>query len=314
MAESYDNRISLHKLEVFCLVVELGGVSRAAEHLFVAQPVVSAHIHSLQERLGVKLLYREGHAMKLTDQGQRVYRWASETLSRTRELVRELDGIAEGLRGSVAIAASMTVGSYLLPPLLSRFRSERPGARITLSISDPEGAAEAVERGDSDFAVLVGEAPAHQGKLVAEEIGSVEIVLVAAPDFMPDLTGIAVAELADLPLISSPAGQIRRSLIDDQLAARGVCPREVVIELGHPEAMKRATLEGLGLCLLFRASVGAELDRGELRTIGIDEAAMTVPLLTLVRDGKHLSPVQSEVLEAVREGAAKRWDPHPEEV
>ena len=36
MAEGYDNRISLQKLEVFCLVVELGGVSRAAEHLFVA--------------------------------------------------------------------------------------------------------------------------------------------------------------------------------------------------------------------------------------------------------------------------------------
>ncbi|HKZ14311.1 MAG TPA: LysR family transcriptional regulator [Solirubrobacterales bacterium] len=314
MAESYDNRISLHKLEVFCLVVELGGVSRAAEHLIVAQPVVSAHIHTLQERLGVKLLYREGHAMKLTDEGQRVYRWASETLSRTRELVRELDGIAEGQRGSVAIAASMTVGSYLLPPLLSRLRRERPGARITLSISDPEGAVEAVERGDSDFAVLVGKAPANQGKIAAEEIGSVEIVLVAAPDFMPELSEISVADLGGLPLISSPAGHIRRSLIDDQLAARGVSPRDIVIELGHPEAMKRATLEGLGLCLLFRASVGAELERGELRTIAIDDAAMTVPLLTMVREGKRLSPVQSEVLEAVREGAAERWDREHEAV
>jgi len=37
----YDNRITLQKLEVFCSVVELGGVSRAAEHLWVAQSVVS---------------------------------------------------------------------------------------------------------------------------------------------------------------------------------------------------------------------------------------------------------------------------------
>jgi len=50
-----DQRITLHKLEVFELVVELGGVSRAVDRLFVAQPVVTAHIRSLEQRLGTDL-------------------------------------------------------------------------------------------------------------------------------------------------------------------------------------------------------------------------------------------------------------------
>ena len=70
----YDNRITLQKLEVFCSVVELGGVSRAAEHLWVAQSVVSGHLRSLQDRLRVQLLYRDGQQMKLTKAGEQVYR------------------------------------------------------------------------------------------------------------------------------------------------------------------------------------------------------------------------------------------------
>lgn len=50
-----DNRITLQKLEVLCSVVELGGVTRAADHLWVAQSVVSGHLRSPQERLGAGL-------------------------------------------------------------------------------------------------------------------------------------------------------------------------------------------------------------------------------------------------------------------
>lgn len=299
MHARYDNRISLQKLEVFCLVVELGGMSKAAEHLIVAQPVVTGHVQSLQQRLGVKLLYRDGHRMKLTDGGERVYEWARETLSRTRELMRELDGLAEGQRGTVAVAASMTIGSYLLPPLLTEFRTRRPAAAITLYVSDPEHATGAVESGDCDFAVVVADAPPDNPGLRAEVIGHEEIVLVAAPDYRPAVESLPVAALADAPLISSPSGHVRRSVIDAQLAANGVHLRRVVIELGHPEAMKHATRDGLGMCLLFRESVARDLADGLLREIAIEDAELTVPVMTVVRAGKRLSPIQRELLEAV---------------
>jgi DNA-binding transcriptional LysR family regulator len=310
MPAQYDKRISLQKLEVFCLVVELGGVSRAAEHLVVAQPVVTAHIQSLQTRLGVKLLYREGHRMKLTDAGERVYQWAHETLSRTRELMRELDGLAEGQRGSVAVAASMTIGSYLLPPILAEFRRRRPASAITLAVSDPEHALQAVELGDCDFAVVVADAPPINPVLQSEVIGHDDIVLVAAPDYEPGVESLTAAALADTPLVSSPAGHVRRDVIDAQLADSGVRPRNVVIELGHPEAMKRATYDGLGMCLLFRTSVMQELEDGRLREVAISDAHLSVPLMTVLRSGKRLSPIQQELLDAVRQGVRRR-EPQP---
>lgn len=299
MQSGYDNRITLQKLEVFCLVVELGSVSRAAEHLFVAQPVVTAHVQSLQKRLHVKLLEREGHRMRLTDGGERVYKWARDTLSRTRELVRELDGLAEGQRGTVAVAASMTVGSYLLPPLFTEFRRRRPLAAITLSVSDPEQALDSVELGHVDFAVLVVPSAPANPALQAEVVGHEDIVLVAAPHYEAGRASVPVAALAQIPLVSSPGGQVRRSLIDDQLIALGVRLENVVIELGHPEAMKRATRDGLGMCLLFRTSVDAELKSGVLREVVISDARLSVPLMTVLRVGKRLSPIQRELLDAV---------------
>jgi ABC-type amino acid transport substrate-binding protein len=48
------SQISIHKLEVFCHVAELSSFSRTAERMGFAQPVVSAHIKALADKLGVK--------------------------------------------------------------------------------------------------------------------------------------------------------------------------------------------------------------------------------------------------------------------
>ncbi|MFE6848904.1 LysR family transcriptional regulator [Streptomyces sp. NPDC057686] len=55
---TFDKHMTFQKLEVFCAVVDLGGVSRAARHLHVAQPVVTAHLKSLERRLGGTSLLR----------------------------------------------------------------------------------------------------------------------------------------------------------------------------------------------------------------------------------------------------------------
>ena len=157
-----DTRVTLHKLEVFSLVVELGGVSRAAEHLYVSQPVVSAHVRSLEERVGARLFYREGHHLVLTEAGRAVHGWATSVLTHTRELSRQLDGLSDGTQGSVVVGASMSVGSYLLPPVVTRFRRDRPLVNLQLNITDSDHAMQETEAGESDFAVVfLEEAPAE---------------------------------------------------------------------------------------------------------------------------------------------------------
>jgi DNA-binding transcriptional LysR family regulator len=298
---TFDLRFTLHKLKVFCTVVEAGGIGRAAEVLYVAQPVVTAHVRSLEERLGTRLFERAGRQTRLTPAGEAVYHWARETLTRARELEREIGGLTDGTAGAAAIAASMSIGSYLLPSILSDFRRDRPGATVSLSVSDPEHALEATATGEADFAVVVADQLPEPGRFEADTLGREELVLVIAPDYPLSGDRLSPDEARDLPYIASPRDHVRRELVDDQLRRAGLDQLNVIMELGHPEAMKRAARDGLGGTLLFRSAIRDELAAGTLREVQITGTHLSVPIRLVRRRRKRLSTLQEHLLAFVRE-------------
>jgi DNA-binding transcriptional LysR family regulator len=302
-----DTRISLHKLEVFCTVVEVGSVSRAAERLYVAQPVVSAHMRSLEERVGAKLLQRRDNRMILTEAGTAAYAWAQDVLTRSREMQREVEGLTDGSRGVAVIASSMTAGSYLLPDVLARFRAGRPGVQITMTTSDPEHASEAVDAGECDFAVLIAdEDQIDRRNLVLERLAEEPLVLVGGVGHGPASDELSVKELASLPFVSSPGRLSRQRIVTRQLNEMGLPSTQVAIELGHAEAMKRAVRVGLGVAFLFRSSVQEELERGDLREIAVTDAHLTAPVILVRRNDKRFTSMQQQLVDAVRAGLSNR--------
>jgi DNA-binding transcriptional LysR family regulator len=294
-----DNRISLQKLEVFCLIVELGSVSRAAEKLFVTQPVVSAHLRSLQERVGAPLIRREGRGIELTEAGRAVHRWAQEMLRRSDDLAQELDDLTGGTVGAVHLGSSMTVGNYLLPPVLIDFRNRYPRARLTLSISAPELALDAVESGRSDFCVVASSGALESDLLAAELIGVQRFVLVTSPADQSVGDAISVEQLRDLSWVCPPGGQAIRRSQDSALASLGITQRDVAIELGSAEAMKQAIHAHLGVALLLEASVRDDLVSGVLREVRIDGPPIVDTLYIVKHVSKQLSPLQQKLYDAI---------------
>jgi DNA-binding transcriptional LysR family regulator len=303
----FDNRISLQKLEVFCLVVELGGIGRAAEHLNVSQPVITAHMRTLQERVHAKLLYRDGQQMRLTEMGEAVYGWAKDVLTRSREVSRQIQGMADGAVGTVVVASSMSVGSYMLPGILSDFTRERPRASITLNVSDAEDAIAATEVGDADFAVTTSAADLDASTLVTEHLCDHELLLVASPNDSHVGDVVSVDDLARLRYVCSPRGRPRRRLVEEALDGIGVHERQIAIQLGHPEALKIATARGVGVCLMLGASVQQELAAGILRQVAIEDGHLSVPVQLVRRSDKRLSALQDLLLAIVRETLPQRF-------
>lgn len=295
-----ESGLGFQKIEVFCLVASLGSVTRAAEHLGIAQPLVTRHLRGLEHQLGVKLVEKVGRNIELTEAGSRVQVWCEEMLSRARELRRELSELHDGTMGNAVIAASMTVGSYLLPSLLSAFLGERPRAFVTTRISDPRSAIESVVAGSSDFAMLLLDARRLVDDVIVEGLWKEKLILVSANDSRHIGEGCSLEALATLPFVSTERQLVRREIEEEQLRQFGIVRQNIVIEFGHAEAMKRAVRADLGVALLLESSVREDIDAGSLREVKIDAAEFWAPIFLVHRERKVFSPLQASLLDFIR--------------
>lgn len=297
---SIDSRISLHKLDVFALVVELGGVTNAADRLMVAPSVVTAHLRSLEERLGVKLFYREGRGLALTEGGRSVHAWVTDLQRRTRELARDIEGLSGGQHGTVVVGASMSLGTYVLPSVLLAFRRERPLVSIRLDMPEATHALEDTDSGHNDFSVVVLTEPITSRALTSEHIGDEDLVVLAPAQGLIDGDTVTVDELGRLPFVEAPANLGRRRFVDRSLEGWGIRDRHVAFEFGHPEAIKQAVVAGAGVAVLFRSAVQRELRDGSAREIAVDDLRLSGPVHVVWRKDKLLSPVHHDLIARVR--------------
>ena len=292
--------ISLQNLEILCAVAELQSVSRAAKSMGIAQPAVTAHLRALEERLGAKLVARVGRNIGLTEAGQRAFRWASELLTRTREIERELGGLSDGTQGSASIAASMTIGSYVLPDLISSFRAERLSTSIATFVTNQRAAIDAVRNGACDIALVVMDLREDSADLSVELLWDERLLLVSAPKskFVGDLA--TPEQLADVPFTTAPEGIVWRQVEDEILRAHGIHRRNVRIDFGHPEALKRLVRSDVCLGFTLETSVREEIDRGDLRIVEIPGIDLRIPIHLVHRANKIFSPLQSQLVEHIR--------------
>ena len=290
------SQISIHKLEVFCLVAELNSVSRAAERLGIAQPVVSSHVKMLSEKLGAPLTARVGRKVALTEEGERVYRWAHELVSRTRELEREMAQSQRGVVGKASVGASMTIGSYVLPALITDFHSYTPRGEVSVKVTSPMLAVDAVQAGDCDFAFTILDPRHETASLDIQRIANERLILVASKRSPILGDELPLAALAEIPFVTAQFGTPRREIEEHSLRQFGVRRARIEMEFGHAESIKQAVRAGAGAAFLFRSSIHDELASGALRVIRTPGMELQVPVYQVRRKAKKLSRFQVSLM------------------
>ena len=296
-----DTRISLRRLEIFCLIVELGGVTRAAEHLIVAQPAVSNQLRNLESWLGIELFVREGSRMVLTEAGHRAYTWARETLAKAVEIQRDVAGLRVGSAGSASIASSMAVGTYLLSPLVADLRTRLDRADLTVHILPPQDAVRAVETGAADFAMMSSHRGSITAGMIEEHLYDVPFVLCASRTGPPAASRIKPDQLRELPHVAAPTDGNYQRLIEMQMRQLDIEHGPIVIRLGHAEAMKRAVAAHDWVVWLPNYTVSEEIEAGALRAIEVEGKQLTERISLIYRRDKRLSPLHLAIIDAIRE-------------
>lgn len=237
--------MELHRLTYFAAVVRHGGFTRAAVHLRIAQPAISAQVRRLEAELGVTLLRRTTRRVELTHAGELVLARAHRVLDEVAALHDEAARLAGVLTGEVRLGAIEAVGPVRLPAALAAFHRSYPGVSLVLRSGRRTELLADLDADRIDLALAPTPVPeAYAAHVLHDE----ELVLVTAPG-----RRVRLDDLADEPFACLPAGSGLRALLDDACGRAGFVPR-VQFEASNLGRVRELAAHGLGVALMARSA------------------------------------------------------------
>jgi DNA-binding transcriptional LysR family regulator len=282
-------RPSIHQLEVFCRVVQLGSMARAAEELLVAPSSVSMQIQELEKRYRTRLLVRGPRRTVPTAAGSALYDQVLALLHGLDAVERQLSQLGAVECGTLRFASSRTIGAGVVRPVLQSFERAHPRVDVSYSImcSSQQAKTEVLDE-RAEFA-LVGRVgtgwPLDVRPLFKEPL----VVAVASDHPLARETQPTLASLSRHVLLLREAPVLGRERVLQLLAEAGISPE--ILELGSTEAIKAEAVAGRGVAVLPRTTVTEEIASGALLSCSVAgfEPYRTVYLTSLSK--KPLSPV-----------------------
>ena len=278
--------MDFRQIEAFVNVVKHRSFSKAADATYLTQPTISAHISTLENELGQRLLERGGKEIRPTESGRRFYVYARRMLALRGEALAAMRGGAEN--GSIDIAASSVPAQYLLPELVAEYHAQHPEISFNILRADSAGVLRRLREGAAEIG-FCGSAESEEScefLPVAED--RLALILPDKPVYRRMLAEPSpLAALLTQPMISREAGSGTRREFERYLqrSLPGVKPH-VIAEMDDPEAIKRAVAAGLGVAVLSARAAEDYVRFGELLSWPLDETATR--WLYLVRRKKDI--------------------------
>lgn len=242
----------LELLETFIRVAETGALSRAAQSLGVSQPSVSRRIKSLEELTRAKLIHRTTHYLELTDEGRRLLSVARELTSKWEASLSELgDDEPQGL---LRVAAPVGLGQLQLMDEAASFLKRYPKVQLDWKLTDQPVD---LVGGEADLWIRIG--AVTDDRLIVRPLAEIERFLVAAPNLVE-----AASDWTKLPVIAlSPFYGYDLKLLNKRGSEKIYRP-DITLASDNIFAVKRAAIHGVGVALLPKWLIQAELADGSM--------------------------------------------------
>jgi DNA-binding transcriptional LysR family regulator len=294
--------MNLRHLAVFHGVAKAGSVNAAARLLHTSQPAVSRELRTLEERLGFALFDRLPRGMRLTEPGQLLLGYAERIFGLEQEAERALRALGDLEGGELAIGASNTLGTYLLPGFMAAFHISHPKVVLTLEIGNTREIIKGVL--DSRFAIGFVEGRVREEAIEAKEFRRDRIVAVVSPGhFLAKVKAPTLRSLAEAPSILREPGSGTREIVERAFARHRATLR-CGLQIGNSQALKQAALEGGGIGWISELCVVDELRSGRLVELRTPRLSLERPLYSLRLKGRHLKPSAAAFVEVFERSGA----------
>jgi DNA-binding transcriptional LysR family regulator len=257
-------RLTLRQLQIFQAIALRGSTTAAAGSVALSQSATSAALNELERALGTALFDRVGKRLLVNDAGRALLPLALAVLDGAQGIESAFSAGGSSA-ADLRIFASTTIGNYVLPRVLARYRETHAQVRLQLQIGNTLDVVTAVQAFATDLGFIEG--PSHASDVVVTPWAQDELVIVAAPAHglasQAARGRLTAAQLMTSPWLLRERGSGTREAVE--LALLPHLPNiESTMTLGSSEAIKNAVAEGLGVSCLSRAVVKDLVDAKRL--------------------------------------------------
>lgn len=287
--------------KVFYTAAKHLNYTKAATELFVSQSAVSQTIRQLEESLGVKLFYKEGRQIRLTQEGKVLLEHVEPAVKLFEKASSTLKDMGSPTHGSIRMGASDTLSRFLLLPYIKAFHEQHPSIKITINNRPSPISSELVQKGEIDFAVVNYESTLETQRLAVYPLTETENVFVGT-DQVLEAAGLSrdklsLKKLSRCALITLEPKSTTRRLLDRFLADRKVnwTPE---FEGGSVDLILEMASIGIGVGFVPKMA----LDKWQdplLKVLPISEHIPTTSVCIVKHMHMPLSPAASTAFDAL---------------
>jgi len=254
------------ELAAFVAAVETGAIGAAADSLSLTQSAVTKRVQSLERRVGLSLLTRSHTGVQPTAAGSTLYPDAKQALLALARAANTLQSEKVTGEQRLSLAASHTIGAFLLPSWLAAFTATAPATEPQVSVTNTAGVLSALHAHEVDIGFLPDPAPDEELETI--HLGHDElVVVVAATHPWARTRTIAPSELSSEPFVTREQGSGTRAAAIQAVRSLGV-ELKPAHETSSTEALKR-TVAGGGFTIISALALGDERSAGPLHALRI---------------------------------------------
>ncbi|ANP86289.1 LysR family transcriptional regulator [Rhizobium leguminosarum] len=281
-------RTNLNDILIFMAVVDAGSFIAGGQAMGLSRSAAGKAVTRLEDRLGARLLNRTTRTLSLTDEGRMFYERGLQILVSVDEAEASVAGQNSTPRGVLRLTVPDAFGRLVVLPLLEKYLRAWPDIQVEVSFTDR--LADIVEEG-FDLAIRVG-ATATDTRLVSRVIATYKARLCASPSYLAergeprDIDDLAVHDCLIFAGRNQRQGWRFRGEGGSWIKAQG----RSRLRLDSGEAIRDATLAGLGIALLPDFLIIDDLAAGRLRQILADFETDDAKIVTLYPDKRLLEP------------------------
>lgn len=258
------------RVDTFLEVCRCMNYTKAAEQLHITQPAVSQHIHFLEAYYHTKLFLYEGKKLRMTKEGELLYRMAS---AHKQDALYLKSSLKAGNNKSIDLyfGVTLTIGEFVIADALAQLLGKHPDISVHVITANTQELLRKIKHGDIQFAVMEGNFP-------KEEYDS---VIYSKENFIPVCSAKycfhrKIGRLEDLireRLIIREEGSGTREVLVKDLERRNLTVQDFsnVIEIGNMSAIKSLVSYGCGISFMYEAAVDKELKEGSISRITLED-------------------------------------------